>query len=72
MGLTSAHHFNRGSIPDLNPPSTDSDFYFVQLGLRDNRQGKRRGPTRRAIQPARPFSTAIANLITAEQGRSRL
>ena len=28
--ITSAHRINRGSIPDLNPPSTDSDFYFVQ------------------------------------------
>jgi exodeoxyribonuclease V alpha subunit len=28
--ITSAHRINRGSIPDLNPPGTDSDFYFVQ------------------------------------------
>jgi exodeoxyribonuclease V alpha subunit len=27
--ITSAHRINQGSIPDLNPPSTDSDFYFV-------------------------------------------
>jgi exodeoxyribonuclease V alpha subunit len=27
--ITIAHQINRGSIPDLSPPSTDSDFYFV-------------------------------------------
>ena len=27
--ITSAHRINQGSIPDLSPPSTDSDFYFV-------------------------------------------
>jgi exodeoxyribonuclease V alpha subunit len=28
--ITAAHRINRGSIPDLSPPGTDSDFYFVQ------------------------------------------
>jgi hypothetical protein len=28
--ITSAHRINQGSIPDLNPPGTESDFYFVQ------------------------------------------
>jgi exodeoxyribonuclease V alpha subunit len=28
--ITSAHHINQGSIPDLSQHSTDSDFYFVQ------------------------------------------
>src|SRR4029453_16510055 len=28
--ITSAHCINRGSIPDLSPPGTESDFYFVQ------------------------------------------
>jgi exodeoxyribonuclease V alpha subunit len=28
--ITAAHRINQGSIPDLSPPSTDSDFYFVQ------------------------------------------
>jgi exodeoxyribonuclease V alpha subunit len=28
--ITSAHRTNQGSIPDLSPPSTDSDFYSVQ------------------------------------------
>jgi exodeoxyribonuclease V alpha subunit len=28
--ITSAHHINQGSIPDLSPPGTESDFYFVQ------------------------------------------
>jgi exodeoxyribonuclease V alpha subunit len=30
--ITSAHHINQGSIPDLSQRSTDSDFYFVQAG----------------------------------------
>src|SRR5437762_6185224 len=28
--ITSAHRINQGSIPDLRPPDTESDFYFVQ------------------------------------------
>jgi exodeoxyribonuclease V alpha subunit len=28
--ITTAHRINQGSIPDLSPPSADSDFYFVQ------------------------------------------
>jgi exodeoxyribonuclease V alpha subunit len=28
--ITSAHRINEGSIPDLNPPEKESDFYFVQ------------------------------------------
>ena len=28
--IISAHRINQGSIPDLNPPETESDFYFVQ------------------------------------------
>jgi exodeoxyribonuclease V alpha subunit len=27
--ITAAHRINQGSIPDLSPPGTDSDFYFV-------------------------------------------
>jgi exodeoxyribonuclease V alpha subunit len=27
--ITSAHRINQGSIPDLSPPGTKSDFYFV-------------------------------------------
>ena len=27
--ITSAHRINQGSIPDLSPSGTDSDFYFV-------------------------------------------
>ena len=28
--ITTAHRINQGNIPDLSPPSADSDFYFVQ------------------------------------------
>ncbi len=28
--ITAAHRINRGAIPDLSKPASDSDFYFVQ------------------------------------------
>jgi exodeoxyribonuclease V alpha subunit len=28
--IVTAHRINQGTIPDLNAPTTDSDFYFVQ------------------------------------------
>jgi exodeoxyribonuclease V alpha subunit len=28
--IVNAHRINQGSMPDLNPPGVDSDFYFVQ------------------------------------------
>ena len=28
--ITTAHRINQGYIPDLSPPETESDFYFVQ------------------------------------------
>jgi exodeoxyribonuclease V alpha subunit len=28
--IVNAHRINQGSMPDLNPPGADSDFYFVQ------------------------------------------
>jgi exodeoxyribonuclease V alpha subunit len=28
--ITSAHRINQGSMPDLSPPGTESDFYFVE------------------------------------------
>ena len=28
--ITNAHCINQGSMPDLRPPETESDFYFVQ------------------------------------------
>src|SRR5262249_62392886 len=27
--ITSAHRINQGTMPDLSPPGTESDFYFV-------------------------------------------
>ena len=29
--IISAHGINQGSVPDLNPPEAESDFYFVQV-----------------------------------------
>jgi exodeoxyribonuclease V alpha subunit len=29
--ISSDHRINQGSIPDLNPPEAESDFYFVQV-----------------------------------------
>jgi exodeoxyribonuclease V alpha subunit len=34
--ITSAHQINQGSIPDLSPPNTDSDFYFVPADNPEN------------------------------------
>jgi len=28
--ITNAHRINQGMVPDLSPPESDSDFYFVQ------------------------------------------
>ena len=28
--ITNAHRINQGMVPDLSPPKSDSDFYFVQ------------------------------------------
>ena len=28
--IINAHRINQGSMPDLSPPGTESDFYFVQ------------------------------------------
>ena len=38
--ITSAHRINQGSIPDLSPPDTDSDFYFVQADDPDTAVGR--------------------------------
>jgi len=38
--ITSAHRINQGSIPDLSPPDTDSDFYFVQADEPDTAVGR--------------------------------
>ena len=27
--ITNAHRINQGLMPDLSPPETESDFYFV-------------------------------------------
>ena len=32
--ITSAHRINQGSMPDLSPPSAQSDFYFVPANIR--------------------------------------
>jgi exodeoxyribonuclease V alpha subunit len=29
--ITNAHRINQGGVPDLEPPGTDSDFYFVSV-----------------------------------------
>jgi exodeoxyribonuclease V alpha subunit len=57
--ITSAHHINRGFIPDLNSPSTDSDFYFVQADDAETAVGriielvKTRIPKRFGLDPIR-------------------
>jgi exodeoxyribonuclease V alpha subunit len=57
--ITSAHRINRGSIPDLGPPGTDSDFYFVQADDPETAVGriielvKTRIPKRFGLDPIR-------------------
>jgi exodeoxyribonuclease V alpha subunit len=57
--ITSAHRINQGSIPDLNPPGPDSDFYFVQADDPETAVGriielvKTRIPKRFGLDPIR-------------------
>jgi exodeoxyribonuclease V alpha subunit len=57
--ITSAHRINQGSIPDLSPPGTESDFYFVQADdpettvLRIIELVKNRIPKRFSLNPIR-------------------
>jgi len=57
--ITSAHRINRGSIPDLSPPGTDSDFYFVPADDPETAVGrilelvKARIPKRFGLDPIR-------------------
>ncbi|HET7384378.1 MAG TPA: ATP-dependent RecD-like DNA helicase [Pseudolabrys sp.] len=57
--ITSAHRINQGSIPDLSPPGTDSDFYFVSADDPETAVGriielvKTRIPKRFGLDPIR-------------------
>ena len=57
--ITSAHRINQGSIPDLSPPGTDSDFYFVPADDPETAVGriielvKTRIPKRFGLDPIR-------------------
>ena len=56
--ITSAHRINQGSIPDLSPPGTDSDFYFVQADDPEtpsphHRTGEDANPKRFGLDPIR-------------------
>jgi exodeoxyribonuclease V alpha subunit len=57
--ITSAHRINQGSIPDLGPPGTESDFYFVQADDPETAVGriielvKTRIPKRFGLDPIR-------------------
>ncbi|MFN3347381.1 ATP-dependent RecD-like DNA helicase [Pseudorhodoplanes sp.] len=57
--ITSAHRINQGSIPDLSPPETESDFYFVQADDPETAVSriielvKTRIPNRFALDPIR-------------------
>ena len=57
--ITSAHRINQGSIPDLSPPGTESDFYFVQADDPETAVGriielvKTRIPKRFGLDPIR-------------------
>ena len=57
--ITSAHRINQGSIPDLSPPESQSDFYFVQAEEPETAVGriielvKTRIPRRFGLDPIR-------------------
>jgi exodeoxyribonuclease V alpha subunit len=57
--ITSAHRINKGSIPDLSPPDTESDFYFVPADDPETAVGriielvKTRIPKRFGLDPIR-------------------
>ena len=57
--ITNAHRINQGLIPDLTPPGTESDFYFVQADDPESTVGrivelvKTRIPQRFGLDPIR-------------------
>ena len=57
--ITNAHRINQGLIPDLTPPGTESDFYFVQADDPEGTVGrivelvKTRIPQRFGLDPIR-------------------
>jgi exodeoxyribonuclease V alpha subunit len=57
--ITSAHRINEGAMPDLSPPGTESDFYFVQADDPETAVGrivelaKTRIPKRFGLDPIR-------------------
>jgi exodeoxyribonuclease V alpha subunit len=57
--ITSAHRINQGSMPDLSPPGSESDFYFVQADDPETAVGrvielvKTRIPKRFGLDPIR-------------------
>ena len=57
--IISAHRINQGSIPDLSPPESESDFYFVQADDPETAVGriielvKTRIPRRFGLDPIR-------------------
>src|SRR5258708_19037499 len=57
--ITNAHRINQGAMPDLEPPGTDSDFYFVSVeqpeaaGQRIIELVKTRIPPRFGLNPIR-------------------
>jgi exodeoxyribonuclease V alpha subunit len=57
--ITSAHRINQGCMPDLSPPGTESDFYFVQVDDPESAVGriiemvKTRIPKRFGLDPIR-------------------
>jgi exodeoxyribonuclease V alpha subunit len=57
--ITNAHRINQGSMPDLRPPETESDFYFVQADDPETAVGriielmKTRIPKRFGLDPIR-------------------
>ena len=63
--ITNAHRINQGSIPDLNPPEAESDFYFVQVEDPETAVAriielvKTRIPKRFGLDPIRDIQVAM-------------
>ena len=74
--ITSAHRINQGSIPDLSPPVTETDFYFVQADDPETAVGrivelvKTRIPKRFGLDPIRDIQVPFEMSRDDDGGRS--
>jgi exodeoxyribonuclease V alpha subunit len=66
--IINAHRINQGSMPDLSPPESESDFYFVQADDSEIAVGriielvKTRIPKRFGLDPIRDIQVLCRNV----------